>query len=125
MVKFSMLTGAPRPRPDMQHILSDNLFAVENARNLLALEGIEVLVKNRELSSAAGELPPLLCEPELWVLSDDEVDTALLVLRNAGYFSADQVKGADWTCTRCGETNEGQFAACWQCQAPAPQASDA
>ncbi len=25
---------------------------------------------------------------------------------------------AAWTCRRCGEQNEGQFAVCWQCQSP-------
>ncbi|GAM61640.1 hypothetical protein JCM19232_5941 [Vibrio ishigakensis] len=34
------------------------------------------------------------------------------------YMEADEQ--ADWTCSECGEVNEGQFALCWNCGASSP-----
>ena len=50
--------------------------------------------------------------PELWVINDIDYDRARQLLDNA---IVDESPHANWTCRQCGEENEGQFAACWNC----------
>jgi hypothetical protein len=89
---------------------SYNLAAVHHGRNLLEAEGIRAVVKNHYLASAMGDLPPAECQPELWVLHDDDVWRAerLLFSQAPG--------GPDWSCA-CGESLGGQFTQCWRCGA--------
>jgi hypothetical protein len=49
--------------------------------------------------------------PELWVLSDADTPKALQVIEEFGAAAS----AAPWKCRACGEINEGQFSACWQC----------
>lgn len=92
---------------------SFDLVAVHHARNVLASEGIDAVVRNEILSSAAGELPPADCQIELWVLSDADAPRAEALLR----FERDAPEGsvAPWRCDGCGEESEAQFTQCWQC----------
>ena len=53
--------------------------------------------------------------PELWVINDLDFDRATELINAVDTESP----GAAWRCKRCGEENEGQFAACWKCSAPA------
>jgi hypothetical protein len=41
-------------------------------KNVLASFGIRLLDRNFDLSSGAGELPPIECWPELWVVDDEK-----------------------------------------------------
>ena len=84
---------------------------VEYIKNVLTQEGIGCMVKNSELGGAVGELPPLECWPEVWVLEDDDYARARDIV--AG-LCRDRTGGRCWTC-RCGETLEAQFAECWRC----------
>jgi hypothetical protein len=91
---------------------SHNLAAVHHARNLLENEGIRAVVKNEFLSSAMGDLPPAECQAEVWILHEEDLETAEVILRALG-------TGPDrpaWKCA-CGETSEGQFTQCWRCGA--------
>ena len=92
---------------------SFDLIAVHHARNVLESEGIDAVVRNEILSSAAGELPPADCQIELWVLSDADAPRAEALLRfeRGGLAGA----GAPWRCDTCGEPAEAQFTQCWQC----------
>ena len=92
---------------------SFDLVAVHHARNVLESEGIDAVVRNEFLSSAAGELPPADCQIELWVLNDADAPRAEILLR----FDRDGLPGpgAPWRCDSCGETSEAQFTQCWQC----------
>jgi putative signal transducing protein len=105
----------------MQRVYSGALLAdVAHAQNLLEHEGIASFIKHASLTSALGDLPFLDCEPELWVFRDGEAARARRVLRDA--FAPRPANGAPpWTCSRCGEQNEPQFAACWSCGTPAAQ----
>ena len=89
-------------------------IAVHHARNLLAAEGIEAVVKNDLLSSAMGELPPAECQAELWVLEDADAPRAEQILRHG---SAVPRGGPPWRCGACGEVSEPQFTQCWRCGA--------
>ena len=100
----------------MQRIYSSlNLFMVENAHNLLELQGIKAEVRNSNLSGASGELPPLQCEPELWLMNDADLERALQILAESGYGKDQPVVGPDWTCGHCRDVNPDSFDVCWKC----------
>jgi len=92
---------------------SESLAEIGHYRNVLEQAGIACVVKNEQLSGALGEIPFLECLPELWVREDADLARALDAIATA---TAD-VGARPWRCARCGESNEGQFAACWRCGA--------
>ena len=55
---------------------SGSLPMVGHLKSLLDQAGILCVIKNEQLSGALGELPFIACEPELWVLHDDQVGAA-------------------------------------------------
>lgn len=80
----------------------------------LANEGIVCLVRNDELSSALGEIPFVEIYPELWVVDDEVLPRARLLLES--WLREEAADPGDaWSCPRCGETHEAQFGSCWQC----------
>lgn len=89
-----------------------NRFLVLNAKNLVELENITVILRNEFSSAAAGELPPIDNWLELWVAEDLHFDRALRVI---SAFNAEP--SADWWCKRCGEQNGCAFEHCWECSA--------
>jgi hypothetical protein len=84
-------------------------------RGLLERAGIQCHTKNEQLAGALGDIPFLECEPELWVLHDEDLDRAqrILAAHNAPAHTTSQ-----WRCRHCGELIDGQFGACWQCGNP-------
>jgi len=82
-------------------------------RELLAAEGIACLVRNDQLSSALGEIPFIECYPELWVIDDEVLPRARLLLR--AWLTAAVPTLESWVCPGCGERLEGQFNQCWAC----------
>jgi putative signal transducing protein len=101
---------------------SDSLIEIAHLRNLLELAGIGCIVRNERLSSISGEIPFVECWPELWVCRSGDALRARGIIDLALEAPAG---GAPWTCPRCGEQIEPQFAECWQCAAarPGPTAS--
>jgi hypothetical protein len=85
-------------------------------KNLLEHAGIGSFIKNAYLGSALGELPVYDSTPELWVFRDADVSRAETLLREAMHPAAAARTDA-WRCRACGESNEGQFGACWSCGA--------
>ena len=94
------------------HSAKDPLM-IGHLKNVLATFGIQCVAKNVDLISAAGELPPIECWPELWVVDDDKFGRAKSVLKQA-LAPLESVK-KPWHCVGCGETIEGQFTECWNC----------
>ena len=90
---------------------AESVITINHFRNLLASEGIPTEVRNEHLGSIMGEVPFFETWPQLWVVNDLDFDRAKQLITGAETESP----GADWTCKKCGETNEGQFAACWNC----------
>lgn len=92
----------------------DSVAEIGLLRGLLEQAGIACLTKNEALVGALGEIPFLECQPELWVVDDADRARAEAII-------SEHYRGppahADWTCQACGETNEGQFGACWKCGA--------
>jgi hypothetical protein len=97
----------------MEKLLSDqSVTHIGYLRSVLEEAGIACLVKNEQLAGALGEIPFIECWPELWILDDAYRQQAQRLIAAA---EAPAEAGEAWQCTNCGETVEGQFAACWQC----------
>ncbi len=90
---------------------ADSLITINHYKNLLAAEGIPTQIRNEYLGSIAGEMPFVETWPELWVVNDLDFDRATQLIGAADAESP----AASWKCRNCGEENEGQFAACWNC----------
>jgi hypothetical protein len=86
---------------------------IGHLRNVLATFGITCVTKNLDLSSAAGELPPIDCWPELWVVEDQKFPRAKAILKKT--LAPLQSVKDPWLCAACGEKIEGQFSECWLC----------
>jgi len=86
---------------------------VGHLRNVLATFGIKCVTKKLDLISAAGELPPTECWPELWIVDDAKLAKAKSILRKT-LAPLESVK-QPWRCSGCGEEIEGQFSECWNC----------
>ena len=97
----------------MKRIASaDSLAEIGHFRNVLEQNGIRCLIKNEQLSGALGEVPVFEALPELWVINDGDRFKAEQLLKS---LQSEPVSGSDWRCPKCGEANEAQFAACWNC----------
>jgi len=94
---------------------SESLVTIHHWKNMLESEGIACELRNEHLGSVMGEVPFIEVWPQLWIVNDLDYDRAKHLL------SADaeqESQTTPWTCRHCGETNEGQFAACWNCTKP-------
>lgn len=84
---------------------------------LLKSHQIGCEVRGEGVFSLQGEIPfGEASEPYVWLLNEDKEQQArevILRYQNEG-------SGTEWQCSQCGESNEGQFAICWQCEAVAP-----
>lgn len=94
---------------------AESLITINHYRNLLESEGIACRIRNEHLGSIVGEMPFVEVWPELWVMNDLEYDRARQLIDAA--ITAES-PGRPWRCAACGEENEGQFGACWNCGAP-------
>lgn len=97
---------------------SPNLAEAEMLRGLLEGQSIPCVVRNRYTSIANGEIPFTDNWPEVWVLRESDADAARLLLETPA------PAAAAWRRPRCGEENEGQFTACWNCSEDRPQAGE-
>ena len=90
---------------------AESLITINHYKNLLQAEGIRCEIRNEHLGSILGEMPYVEVWPELWVANDLEFDRATQLIIDA----ESESPAASWKCKKCGEDNEGQFAACWNC----------
>ena len=94
---------------------ADSPITINHYKNLLAAEGIPTEIRNEHLGSIMGEMPFVETWPEIWVLNDLDFDRATQLITSVDSESP----SAPRRCKKCGEENEGQFAACWKCSASA------
>lgn len=93
---------------------ADNMVMTGYIKSLLESSHIECMIKNQMLAGGIGEIPPLECWPEIWIMHDDDYNEAMEIVNST---AADRpVTNTFWKCS-CGETIEGQFSACWSCGA--------
>ena len=94
---------------------AESLITINHYKNLLAAEGIQTEVRNQHLGSIRGEVPFFETWPQVWVVNDLDFDRATQRIAAGDAESP----GDPWSCAKCGEENEGQFSACWNCGQPA------
>lgn len=86
----------------------------EHIKDVLQEEGIDCMIKNLNLAGGLGEIPPIECWPEVWILEDEDYVRANSIvedlLKEPGEYRT------SWLC-QCGEKIEGQFTDCWSCGA--------
>jgi len=84
-------------------------------QSLLESQGIETFIKNRDVSSLAGEASIM---PELWpalcVVKDEDFDRAMQVIRESNSQNAG-LSQVEVSCPSCKESNPGNFEMCWSC----------
>ena len=103
----------------MKRLIADSTRTeIGLVRGLLERAGIACITKNEQLAGALGDIPFLECEPELWVVHDDDLERARQILSK---HRAPAVAASVWRCGACGELIEGQFGACWRCGNPDPE----
>jgi len=95
---------------------SESIITINHFKNVLASEDIPCQIRNEHLGSIVGEMPFIEVWPELWVINDLDYDRAKQLIDAA---ISDESPQRSWKCRKCGEENEGQFAACWNCGAAA------
>ena len=103
----------------------NEVYAAANSQHAhlvkAALEraGIPARVVGDSLRNAAGDLPlGLPIAPRVWVQAKDSERARALIEewdRGRGA-SVGAVTEAPWTCPECGETVEGDFEVCWNCE---------
>lgn len=91
---------------------NEHLFAVENVKNLLAAQGIEVMIKNEYAQGAIGEISAFDAWPEAWLVNEADFQRADEIVKA----SQESRSAADWICNHCQEINAASFDICWQCQ---------
>ncbi len=91
---------------------------VSHLKNVLENQGIICLIKNENLLSAAGGLPPIDCWPEIWVAEESQYDQAKVIIEAA--LSSQVLPGLPWKCPGCGEEHQPQFTECWNCGGSRP-----
>lgn len=87
-------------------------LAADYIKNILQQEGIDSVIKNHNLSGGVGELPPIECWTEVWILQDTDYSRACGIIADVLKESARS--GEPWVCA-CGEKIEAQFTDCWHC----------
>lgn len=101
--------------------VTESVVEVAHLRNVLETAGIRCKVRNDRLGGAVGEIPFVECWPELWVCEPGQALRARALIDGA--LHPERV-GEPWSCPRCGERLERQFAVCWQCGMEAPPESE-
>lgn len=73
---------------------------------------IHSFIKN-ENPPLAGEIPPAVAWPELWIMEDEKFAAAELCLQEE--LAASEAMMKPWDCPKCHEKLEAQFEICWKC----------
>ena len=92
---------------------TQDLALLSHLKNALAAQGIECVLRGQHLLGGVGELPPIECWPELWVLDDQQAATAKSHIDTL--FATAAKDEEPWTCAACGEECLGAFTDCWSC----------
>jgi len=90
-----------------------NLAMVGHFKNILENYGIVCEIRGENRNVAAGEIPPIECWPELWVIDESQIEQAKQIISEA--LKSGEKESEAWKCSGCGEEVEGQFTECWNC----------
>ena len=89
-----------------------NPMEAELLVGMLAHQGIAAGMRSPGLIGGIGELPLDALYTPVWVAPED-----LAAARDLLQAYEAQPNRASWSCSECGEINEGNFELCWQCGA--------
>ena len=98
---------------------AENAQDAHLARSLLDDAGIQAKVIGEMLQAGAGELPlGPSSSPRVWVPERDRTRAREIIAE----WEKQRGTGSDtpWECAACGESVEGNFDICWNCQGPKP-----
>jgi len=90
---------------------NENHFIVNNVKNLIEAQSIQVFIKNEFAQGALGETAAFDCWPEIWVFDDADFEQAEAIANEA----QSEKLGVDWVCQNCNESNASSFDICWHC----------
>lgn len=90
---------------------SQNRVLLYLIKSRLEEKRIHSFIKNE--NPPAGEIPPMIAWPELWVMDDQDFDAAKRCLQTE--LSNNETDAAAWACPKCHEKLEAQFKICWKC----------
>ncbi|MGJ8664421.1 MAG: DUF2007 domain-containing protein [Marinicella sp.] len=104
----------------MKKVFVDEMISwVVQAKNVLEEVEIPCFIKNEFSGNLAGEVPFTETWPELWIHKDSDFEQAKVLLKPLRASRMAQAQSdeslPEWTCSNCGESNEGNFALCWSC----------
>jgi RNA polymerase subunit RPABC4/transcription elongation factor Spt4 len=88
---------------------------VGHIKNILESHGINCVIQRQYGSAATGEIPPRESWPELWIVNPEKIERAKEIVNEALNPKIENLPS--WECKKCHEIIEGQFTACWNCEA--------
>jgi uncharacterized protein YlaI len=97
-------------------ITAPNLAIATLWSDMLTQGGIDATVQRAYASSIAGEVPPDQCLPEVWVMDDEQIDAARVLLGELRH-----APHRHWVCPDCRERVDGPFEQCWNCGGAMPR----
>lgn len=104
----------------MKIFVANNPTEAHIVCELLKAERIQCEVRGEGLFGLKGELPfGEDTDPYIWLLNPMQKMLAQSII-DAYHQQSNTEASTLWRCQRCGEENEPQFGACWQCGAPHP-----
>lgn len=74
--------------------------------------GIRAHVFNEHASSIAGDVPPDVAQPHVWIAIDSDEPRARALLRE---WEIEALRTTPRYCRHCGEQSPGTFDLCWNC----------
>ena len=94
---------------------AQNSFEVHNLKNVLESQGVKCVIRGENLRTGIGDLPPIECWAELWIVDGSMKEVADRIIASGG-----ELKTNSWKCPKCEESVDGQLGQCWNCQAYCP-----
>jgi hypothetical protein len=88
-----------------------NIALVMNINTVLMNAGIKTQIRNEYSAGGSGEIPCFETWPEVWVVQENHLAKAQLLVSEVMKKDA----APDWICDTCGESNGPAFDFCWQC----------
>jgi hypothetical protein len=79
--------------------------------DLLRATGIDARLFNQNAQSMAGEIPPAVAGPQVWVMDDEDLPRARALI--ADHYA--RPMPGTCRCNHCGEENPSNFLSCWAC----------
>jgi hypothetical protein len=107
----------------MKKVFTDSsVIPCDMAKGVLESNGIQSMIRNERGSALGGVGYPnpfmmslAYAWPEVWVRDEDFTAATHLIAQ----MKASQPSDAEpWKCSQCGESVDGEFSVCWNCEMP-------